>query len=168
MRDEMINAMRRLNRERMHDIWEIAKNGDLDVLDEEERRMGEVMLEHEEEYFNQFEMADILGDHEFDPDSEQNPYLHVTLHVIIENQLEAREPIEVYQFHNAMRKRKSSHHETIHLIASLLSPIIVSALQRGKEPDMENYKALLKKYKTKKAEKIWDALDRDLDPLSNM
>ncbi len=165
MRDEMMSELRKLNRERMHDIWELAKSGDLDVLDGEERRLAEVMLEHEDEYFNQFEVADILGDHEFDPESEEDPFLHITLHTIVENQLEARDPIEAYQFYNAMRKKKASHHDTVHLIAAILAPLIVSTLQQKRAFDLEKYKLLLKKYKVKKPDKIFDFLGGDLDPL---
>ena len=48
-----------------------------------------------------------------------NPFLHITIHTVIENQLEARDPIEVLQFYNAMRKKKCSHHDTIHLIGAI-------------------------------------------------
>jgi hypothetical protein len=110
----------------------VAKSGDLDVLDGEERRIGEVMLEHRDEYFNQFEMADVLGDHEFDPASETDPFLHITFHTIVENQLEAKEPIEAYQFYNSMRKKKVSRHDAIHLIGAILAPLILSTMQQKK------------------------------------
>jgi len=164
-RDEMFGELRGLNREHMHMIWEVAKSGDLDVLEAEERQIAEVMLEHQDEYFNQFEMADVLADHEFDPESETNPFLHVTFHTIVENQLEARDPIEVYQFYNSMRKKKVSRHDTIHLIGAILAPLVVSTLQQRRAFDLEKYKSLLKKYKGKKPEKIMEWLDRDPDPL---
>ena len=129
MKDEMISDLRRLNREHIHMIWQVAKSGDLDVLDGEERRIGEVMLEHQDEYFNQFEMADVLGDHEFDPESETDPFLHITFHTIVENQLDAREPVEAYQFYNSMRKKKVSRHDAIHLIGAILAPRILSTMQ---------------------------------------
>jgi len=165
MKDEMIGEMRRLNREHIHMIWQVAKSGDLDVLDGEERRIGEVMLEHQDEYFNQFEMADVLGDHEFDPESETDPFLHITFHTIVENQLDAREPVEAYQFYNSMRKKKVSRHDAIHLIGAILAPLILSIMQQKSPFDLENYKALLKKYKGKKPEKIFDLLDKEPDPL---
>ena len=165
MKDEMIGEMRRLNREHIHMIWQVAKSGDLDVLDGEERRIGEVMLEHQDEYFNQFEMADVLGDHEFDPESETDPFLHITFHTIVENQLDAREPVEAYQFYNSMRKKKVSRHDAIHLIGAILAPLILSTMQQKSPFDLENYKALLKKYKGKKPEKIFDLLDKEPDPL---
>jgi hypothetical protein len=162
--DEIFGELRRLNREHMHMIWEVAKTGDLDVLEAEERQIAEVMLEHQDTYFNQFEIADVLGDHQFDPESETDPFLHVLFHTIVENQLEARDPIEVYQFYNSMRKKKVSRHDTIHLIAAILTPLIVSTLQ-GIAFDLEQYKSLLKRAKAKKPEKIMDWLEREPDPL---
>jgi hypothetical protein len=161
MTHEMNKIMKRSNREHLHQIWEMARNGNLDALDGEEKRLGQVMLEHKDQYHNQFEFADVLGDHEIDPDSEENPFLHVTFHVIVENQLEARYPIEVYQFFNAMRQKKVPRHETIHLIAALLAPLVIGTLKRQEPPKMEEYKALLKRFKGKKPQKIYDWLDQD-------
>jgi len=165
MTDEVTLKLRKMTRQRMHDIWEIAKTGDLDVLNGDDKRLAQAMLEHQEEYSNQFEIADLTYDHEFDAETEGNPFLHITLHVVVENQLEAKEPIEAYQFYNSMRGKKYSHHNTVHLIASILAPLIVSALQRNRAPGMKKYRSLLKKHKNKRPEKIWSLLDRDLDPL---
>jgi hypothetical protein len=147
------------------EMFGVAKTGDLDVLEAEERQIAEVMLEHQDEYFNQFEMADVLADHEYDPESETDPFLHITFHTIVENQLEARDPIEVYQFYNSMRKKKVSRHDTIHLIGAILAPLVVSTLQGRRAFDLEQYRSLLKRAKSKKPEKIMEWLERELDPL---
>ncbi len=68
MTDEIFHEMRKLSRQQFQGIWEIAKTGELDVLSEADRRVAEIMLEHQEECFNQFEMADLTYDYEFDPD----------------------------------------------------------------------------------------------------
>lgn len=163
--DNDLKELKRLNREQIHGIWEIAKSGQLNLLPEEKKKYAEVMLEHKEQYFNQFEVADLTYDHDYDPDSEENPFLHIALHVTVENQLEAKEPIEVYQFYNSMRKRRLSHHETVHLVAAVLAPLIFAALQQRKTPDLDLYKSLLKKYKGKRPEKIWALMDSHLGPL---
>ena len=62
-----------------------------------------------------------------------------------------------------MRKKKVSRHEAVHLIGAILAPLIISVIQQKREFDLDIYVALLKKYKTKKPDKIWDALDKDLD-----
>jgi hypothetical protein len=161
----MISELRELNRERMRTMWEIVKKGNLDTLSGEEKRLGEVMLEHEDRYANHFESADISGDQEFTPGSGEDPFIHVTLHAIVENQLEAKDPIETYQFYNAMRKKKVSRHDAIHLIAAILTPLIVSTLQQNEVFDLQKYKSLLKKCKGKKPHKIFQVLDKDVDAL---
>jgi hypothetical protein len=161
MDDEMRKIFRELNHEHLHSIWEKAKNGDLDDLDEEERRFAKAMIEHEDEFFNQFEMSDLLHDHEYDVDNEANPFLHISLHVVAETQLEIRDPIEVYQFYNAMRAKKCSHHDTIHLIGSIIAPLLISTLQQKKEFDLDRYRSLLKKCKNRNPDKIPGYMEKD-------
>ena len=155
----MLSELRALNREYIHKIWQVAKSGDLDVLDGEGRRLAEVLLEHQDEYFNQFEIADVLGDHQFDPESESDPFLHILFHAIVENQLETKDPVEAYQFYNAMKKIKVSHHDTIHLIGAILAPLLFNTMQQRRAFDLEKYKSLLKKLKGEKPDKIMALLD---------
>jgi len=157
--------LRKLTRENLHTLWEIAKNGDLSGLSGEEKWLAKVMLEHQDEYFNQFEMADLTHDHEYDVESEENPFLHITLHAVVERQLEAKDPIEVYQFYNSMRKKKYPRHDTIHLIAAILAPLMLQVMQERKEFDLDIYKSLLKRYKNKQPSKIYDSMKKDFDPL---
>ena len=74
------------------------------------------MLDHEDEYFNEFEMSDLTYDYEYDVDSDVNPFLHVILHSAVERQLEAKDPIEAYQFYNSIRKKEGlpSRYNTSH------------------------------------------------------
>lgn len=163
--NDMTVELRRLTHEHIHSVWEIAKTGDLDSLSGEDRLFAKIMLDHQDEYFNQFEMADLTYDYEYDPDCDINPFLHITLHSTVEQQLEDREPIEVYQFYNSMRKRKISHHETIHLIAAILTPLIIKVMKNSEEFDLETYSSLLKKYKTKKPDRIYESIEKDADNL---
>ncbi len=98
MTDFVFEAFRRPNRENLHRIWQAARGGKLEDLEEEEQRLGKIMLQHSDEYFNQFEFADVLADREFDPETEVNPFLHITLHAVIEKQLDQHDPIEAFQF----------------------------------------------------------------------
>ena len=157
-----LEELRKFNREHFHWIWKVAQAGDLEALNEEEKRLGEIMLEHEE-YHNQFEIADHLSDHEFDAETETNPFLHIVFHQIVKNQMEARDPIEVYQFFNAMRKKKISRHDVIHLIGSILSGFILICLKEQKEFDLERYKSLLKKYKNRNPDKLQSLLENVFD-----
>ena len=162
MADESRIELRKLTRERAHLLWQIAKTGDLSTLSPEDKKMAEIMLEHEE-YHNQFEIADHLTEHEYDVENEVNPFLHVTLHGIAETQLENRDPIEVYQFYNAMRKKKASHHESMHLICAALVPLMFKTIKENKVFDLEKYRSQLKSYKRMKPEKIFSSLEKQED-----
>ncbi len=157
-----LEELRKYNREHFHWIWKVAQGGDLETLSDEDMRLGELMLKHEE-YHNQFEIADHLSDHEFDPETETNPFLHIVFHRIVENQLEARDPIEAYQFFNAMRRKKISRHDVIHLIGSILSFLIYDCLKESREFDLQRYKSLLKKYKNRSPDKLVSLLENDFD-----
>lgn len=153
--------MKILSRNFIRNIWEKVKTGEFNDLPPEEYKLALIMKEHEEEFFNQFEFADITYDHEYNPDEEVNPFLHIFIHSIIENQLEERNPIEVFQFYNSMKKKNCSRHVAIHLIGTILAPLMLPVLQNSGPFDIDTYKYLLKKYKNRKPEKIPDLLDKE-------
>ena len=165
MTDDATNELQKMSRENLYALWEIAKSGNLDELSGEDKWLAKVMLEHQDKFFNQFEVADITYDHEYDVDSEENPFLHISLHAAVENQLEAKDPIEAYQFYNALRKKRISHHDTIHYIAAILAPLMLHAMRQRKEFNLDMYKSLLKRYKNKRPSKIYDSMKKDFDPL---
>lgn len=160
MGKDLRQELKRLTGEHKRVLWEIAKTGDLNGLSPEDKKLAEIMLEHEE-FHNQFEIADVLSEHEYDPDKETNPFLHVTMHAIAETQLENRDPIEVYQFYNAMRKKKASHHDAVHLIGVVLAPLIWKTLREQRAFDLEEYRSRLRKLKYIKPEKIFDFLEKE-------
>jgi hypothetical protein len=163
MKDDTFKLFRSANREHLHFLWEKAKKQELDELEGEDRLLAEAMLMHEDEFLNVFEFADVLHDREFNPDTDVNPFLHITIHTVVENQLAAKDPIEVFQFYNAMRKKKCSHHDTIHLIGAILVPLMYDTLKNKTPFDNVRYVSLLKKYKSRKPDKIWSLLDSSGD-----
>lgn len=163
MKDQAYKLFRSANREHLHFLWERAKNNDLENLTDEDKRLAEAMLLHEDEFFNIFEFADVLHDREFDPDTDVNPFLHITIHTVVENQLAAKDPIEVFQFYNAMRKKKCSHHDTIHLIGAIFVPLMFDTMKNKVPFDNKRYVSLLKKYKSRKPDKIRALLDSSGD-----
>ena len=123
------------------------------------------MRSHAAEFTNQFEFADLTYDHEYDPDREVNPFLHIYIHSVVETQLDTADPIEATQFYNAMRRKKCSHHDALHLIGAILAPLIFDVLLSAREFDLQTYRALLKKYKTRSPQKIGELLENE--PLLN-
>lgn len=159
--DSAFEAFRQANRKSFHSIWRRAQDGQLDGLAEEERRLAEIMLAHSGEYFNQFEFADVLADHEFNPESEVNPFMHVTLHAVIEKQIKDHEPIEALQFYNAMLRNKCSAHEAIHLLMGILLKFLFPIFKKRSTFDLGGYHKLLKIYKTRKPEKVVALLESE-------
>lgn len=144
MNDSIFETFRRTNREHFHEIWKKARSGELQDLAEEEQHLGKIMLDHSDEYFNQFEFADALADHEYDPETEVNPFLHVTLHAIAEKQVQERNPVEAFQFYNAMLRNKCSRHEAIHLLSNILVRFIFHILKEKKPFPIDSYRKILK------------------------
>lgn len=159
MNDSVYGALREINREHFHEIWEKAQKGELDGLTEEERRLGEIMLDHSDEYFNQFEFADVMAGHDYDPNTEVNPFLHVTIHAIAEKQIQDRNPIEAFQFYNAMLKKKCSRHEAIHLLNIILLKFIFQTLKEKTPFALDSYRKVLKEYKSRNPKKIDQLLE---------
>jgi len=159
--DEEMSQAKILSRNYIHSLWERAKKDDLEGLSTEEQRLVKILKDHEEEFFNEFEFSDLTSGHEFDPEDEVNPFLHIFIHSIVENQLAEREPIEVFQFYNAMRNKKCDHHETTHLIGAILAPLMFRIMKERRPFDIDGYRSLLKKYKTRNPDKLADLLFSD-------
>lgn len=166
MRDQKNNLsvesiLRSITRERFHDIWAAAKAGKASELNGEDQKLAQIMLLHQEEYHNQFEFADVMSEHTFDPKSETNPFLHILLHLVAENQLELRDPIEVYQFYLSMRRKgKCDHHEAVHLVSSIFVHFLFETMKYKKYFDNAGYTKTLKRLESKKPEKIMSAMER--------
>ncbi|MBN1664828.1 MAG: hypothetical protein JW943_14605 [Deltaproteobacteria bacterium] len=59
------NLKRQQHRKNLHRIWTLAISNKIDELTDEECKIAEIMMEHEE-FHNKFDMADQLMDHDFD------------------------------------------------------------------------------------------------------
>jgi len=161
MDEELRKLLKQVSRKEMYDLWQNAKDNDFDGLTDEQERIARIMLDHQDEFYNQLEFADLTWDHDYDPDTEYDPFLHITIHSTVEAQLEQKEPIETLQFYNAIRKKKYSHHDAIHFIGQILSCLIFDVLQNQKPFDSDLYRKLLKKYKTRNPDKLMELLEND-------
>ena len=121
--------MRQWNRQRLCEIWKAAEAGK--VLSGEEALYGKLMLEHPE-YHNAFEFADQVEGAEYVVDG-VNPYLHLTMHAAIENQLAAKDPPEVAKTLDRLMGQGMSRHDAIHAIAAVFIELAFPVFQ-GREP----------------------------------
>ena len=161
MDEEIQKYLKQVSREKMVELWGRAKERNYEGLNDEEQRLARIMVEHEDEFHNQFEFADLTYERDYDPEAEVNPFLHIFIHAAVENQLAEKDPLEVIQFYNAMRKKKITHHDTIHLIGAIFAPLLFGVLQEEEHFDLDLYRTLLKKYKTRNPQKIQELLEKE-------
>lgn len=161
--DSIFSTIREMNRKYLHSLWRRAQEGQLDGLSEEERQLVGIMLDHSDIYFNQFEFADVLADHEFDPEREANPFLHITLHAVAENQINNRDPVEAFQFYNAMIHNQCSRHEALHLLMRVMIRFMFPVFAKGEAFDLKGYCKFLRIGRKMKPEKIIALLESEPD-----
>ena len=145
----------------MSSSWQRVQNDELDDLTAEDLRIARIMQEHKDVLLDEMSAVDLDPEYEFDPDSEFNPFLHITLHAIVEKQIEDREPIEAFQFFKAMCNKKCAHHDAIHLVGLILTPLIFRVLKNREPFDLAQYTSLLKKYKNRNPARIPGLLEND-------
>ena len=159
MAEQISNLLKMVSHDRMSELWEKAKQRDLQGLDDEKQRLVKIMVDHENELINQFEHADLTYDPELNQEADYDPYLHISIHLLVETQLDQNEPLEVVEFFNAMRRQKYSRHEAVHLIGQILGYFVFEVLENQKPFDLETYRKLLTKYKARDPKKLMDLLE---------
>jgi len=159
---EQDKLQRWILRQKMNRIWQAAKSGRLDDFNDEEKQVAHIMLEHEE-YKDDFDNADLLADYAYNPDAEVNPFLHISTHLMIENQLKGQGRNEVRKFYDAMKEKGCSHHQIIHLIGLILLPLLYEVLKYKRMFDGERYERLLIKYRRAKPGKLSALLEKEFD-----
>jgi hypothetical protein len=161
MDEEIRKLLQDVTYAQMSEIWQKAKERDFDDLDDEAQRIAKIMVEHEEELYNQFEHVELTYDPEVNSETDYNPFLHITIHSVIEAQLEQNDPLEVVEFYNVMRQKKYSHHDSIHLVGQILTCLIFEMTENQMPFDLEIYRQLLDKYKSRNPEKLIDMLENE-------
>jgi len=161
MDEEIRKALKSVSHAQMSEIWQKAKDRDFEGLDDEKQRIAKIMVEHEDELSLQFEHPDLSYDPETDPDTEYDPLLHITIHALVEAQLELADPIEAVKFFNAMRQKKCNRHDAIHLVGQILIYFIFEVSEHQKPFDLDAYRKLLDKYKSCNPEELMGLLENE-------
>ena len=161
MVDQISNLLKSVSRDRMAELWEKAKQRDLQGLDDEQQRLVKIMVDHEGELLKQFEHADLTHDPGLNPELGYDPFLHISIHLVVETQLDQNDPLEVVEFFNAMRRQKYSRHDAVHLIGQILGYFVFEVMENQKPFDLETYRKLLMKYKSRDPQKLMDLLENE-------
>jgi len=152
---------RMLFRQSIYYIWGMVKSDRRDELSEKENNFAEILMDHEE-YSDHFENIEILDGREYDAGAMFNPFLHISTHQMVEDQLSANLPVQATSLYAALGGKGFSHHEAVHVIAMILVHVMhASAL--GKCPfEAARYKRLLIKCSAAEPSEIEKIIEEDL------
>jgi hypothetical protein len=135
--EQMNNPFTAISREYVKEIWQTSKRA-LGVMRPDDQLLAFVMQEHEE-YLTYWENIDQYMDYEFDPETEVNPFLHVSVHQLVEGQIRNESPPEVERVFQALKERGTERHDAIHLIGSVLVEHMFSQMQSQQEFNVGEY-----------------------------
>lgn len=132
----------RAHRQIFWDAWQKSlANLPLNALEVRIARVIKMHPEHHQ-YFN--DMEDFL-DRDFQVDDGMNPYLHLSLHLSIEEQLATKQPIEAAKLLEVqMIDKKAERHDVLHMILEVLAETVYESQRQGKEIDPLEYSAKLR------------------------
>jgi len=163
-RDELIKAatlQRKLFRQNIYRIWSMVKSDRREELSEKENNLAEILMDHEE-YSDHFENSEILDGQEYEAGALFNPFLHISTHIMVADQLSAKAPVETVLFYEGLEGKGFSHHEAVHTIMMILVHVMHESAA-GKHPfDANRYKRLLTKCLEVEPSKIGKVIEDDL------
>jgi len=161
MDKKILATLRSINPIRFRQLREKAKMNDLEGASKEETRIIKILLDHETEYFKEFESSDFVSNREVRPGKRQNPLIHIAIHSLVEAQLDKKDPPEAYRYYLAMREKNHSHHDAIHLVSAIFAYLMLPVVQKKAPFDMARYRFLLNKYIDKEPNAVYELFGID-------
>lgn len=143
-------------------VWEKMRRGE--ELVAEETYLGQSMADHPE-WFPVWETMDVLGGDDTLPDG-QNPFEHLTFHIIVGSQIFHRNPSEAETFYRMRLLKGDDRHDVIHMMINVFQRHLAWAAQMAQQSgqpgnvrfDLEAYAATLKKLGPLKPKQLWERL----------
>lgn len=104
-----------------------------------EAQVAAVIAEHPE-YISWLESAEEALAAEFTPQGgQQNPFLHMGLHLAIREQVATNRPHGIASIHEALTKRMGGAHAAEHAMLEPLAETLWEAQRSGRTPDEQAY-----------------------------
>jgi hypothetical protein len=105
----------------------------------------EVILLHPE-YHAVFEAAERNADRDYTPQTGRtNPFLHLSLHLAIEEQLSIDQPAGVRGAFDEVLRRSATRHDALHAALECLGEMVWKSQRDGAPPDAQGYLQCLKR-----------------------
>jgi len=136
-REQPDRAQLRAHRQVFWDAWHRACEGL--PLDAMQVRIARVIEMHPD-YHPLFDDMEAFLDRDSHADDGTNPYLHLSLHLALEEQIATRQPAEVGEaLEHLMRTQGIDRHEALHRLLEILAESVYFAQREGREPDIFQY-----------------------------
>jgi hypothetical protein len=123
-----------------HDCWKLKQQGQtLDAL----QQMIASVIEQHPEYHSLLENSDNL-DRDYHPaHGETNPFLHMSMHIALVEQISTDRPAGIRECHQKLAKTLGSPHEAEHRMMDCLSEALWQAQLNNTMPDEAGYLSCL-------------------------
>lgn len=124
-----------------HDCWKSKQDGQ--VLDALQHMIVSVIEQHPE-YHGLLDKVDNL-DKDYDPaQGETNPFLHMSMHIALIEQITTNRPVGIRDCHQLLTQSLGSAHDAEHRMMECLSEAIWQAQRNNAMPDETAYMDCLK------------------------
>jgi hypothetical protein len=164
MSDNFTKTFEKLKRQSsrmpINKIWNLIKEGNFDDLNQEEQKLAMIIMNHQE-FQEYFENEDLLDGREYKEAEGFNPFLHISLHQMAEDQLASETPIEAALLCESIERMGYSRHEGIHVIVMILIHLIHDSYKNDKPFSEQRYKRLLIKCRKVKPSEMQDIVERE-------
>ena len=124
-------------------VWQKKQNSE--TLSALEQIIATVVEEHPE-YHNLLNDPDSALDRDWTPEQgETNPFLHMGMHISIQEQLGAEQPPGIKMLYQQLLHKFGQAHEVEHQMIECLGFVMWQSQTTGREPDLNDYMTCLKK-----------------------
>ncbi len=142
----MFNPSRAEARQFFIDTW--RKYCNQEPLSAMESMVVEAVIAHPE-YHRVLQSADEFLDKDFPPEfGEVNPFLHMSMHVAIAEQLAIDQPLGIAAAFQKLKTKLASDHEARHKMMDCLGEMLWQTQRHGSPPDAAAYLSCIEKAST--------------------
>ena len=141
----MFNPSRDEARRFLIDAWKKRREGGpLSALEQ----IAAAIIALHPEYHALLELPDANLDHDFPPESGSvNPFLHLSLHLAVAEQLAIDQPPGIRAQYERLRHAHGDEHRAQHAVLECLGEVLWNAQRHGTAPDAALYLACLERQK---------------------
>ena len=125
------------------------KHGERVPLSSQEAGIADVIGLHPEYHALLEDPAAALAFEPAAASGEQNPFLHLGLHLAVRDQLAIDRPPGIRALHRQLQGRRSDAHAAEHVLMEALAEVLWQAQRDGKAPDEQRYLALARERLTR-------------------